>query len=234
MKFKELLLPGVAWLALVAAPMHSSSFAQEQGQEAARPTDLLSAQGRVQVVAPNQPLRLGEKTAIEVRIQGPKVLKIFSMQALAEVDAVPGPAVKGGEQELTLDRHADGSTWVTLVPEAIGEVRIAFIFIFADGGMDLPQTTVHVAPDGPPSGLQIEAGGPVVRNVLFMDLSPAQGKRRLWTSATYPGVAAPLYISDKDLRFRVTTNKGLPAIRLDAGTATIEALRLGHALIEVS
>ena len=232
MSLRKLLLPVVA-AALLHLPVSAQKENASEAQDA-RPTDLLVTVGRMQVVPPGQPLKLGQPAAIQLRLTGPKLLKLFSLQGLVEQNGVPAPPVKGGEQELTPEQHRDGSTWVMVVPQALGKLQIVLMGFFADGGPDQTVVTVDVIPATAPTSLHMGGGGLMLQGVLFMDLGWEWGKARLWTSATYPGVQEPLYVAGKEVRYRVITNRGASPIRFDPATATVEAQRLGHALIEAS
>jgi hypothetical protein len=185
---------------------------------------MMMVKGRVHVEAPKGPLRLGEANAIDVQVVGPALLHLTADQRR------DGVMVEGGGQDLTLEKRPDGSTYVEVKPVTAGRIGIGFFAVFADGGYERDDIEAEVKPAGPPQTLGI-TGPAVFQNVIHLNLSPQGRTGSVGLKATYAGVAQPVYYAASEAQTAVRLDEGEPAIRFDAATGKVEALRIGHALI---
>lgn len=217
-------------------PEAAAATLQEAGggttaSQAQRPTDLMEVQGRLHIEAPQQPLRLGEENPVTVTLSGPPLLHLFTMQR-AITAHYESPWIRGAGGETPVQHRADGSLYVTIVPQRPGKLDLQFKAIFADGGGGNDSVEVIVVAPSPPTQLKVGANGLLRNSILRMDLSQQWGRTRLWMTATYAGVKEPIGIDPEDVQFKVTTdtNEQQP-VRLDPATGWLDALRIGHALI---
>src|ERR1700734_3590005 len=113
-----------------------------------------------------------------------------------------GPCARGGKDEASLQRNADGRDFVSFVPQCMGKIRIHVFVTFTDGGAAFQEVPVEVIAGRPPVSLHVTGQGSF-NGVISMDLTERSRKSSLWMSATYPGVKQPLTVAAKDARFRV-------------------------------
>jgi hypothetical protein len=195
-----------------------------QAALAHRPTDMLLVKGRVQVEAPREALRLGEANAINVRVEGPALLRLSTHQERENT------IVEDSDQAATLEKRADGSTYVELKPMAPGQIGIVFFAVFADGGYERDTVQAEVKATAPPETVEI-SGPAAFRGVVHMNLSRVGRGAIIGLKASYAGLSKPVFLRTSDAKMQVQFDEGEPAIRFDAATGKIEALRIGHALI---
>jgi len=195
-----------------------------QTAEAQRPTDMMMVKGRLHIETPSGPLRLGVANAIDLRVEGPALLRLSAEETHEDV------MVQGGQEDLTLQKRPDGGTYVVVQPVAPGQAGLVFFAVFADGGYERDDVQVEVNPAGPPEKLEI-AGPGIIGNVIRLNLLPQSRKARVALRARYAGLAQPVIYQMSAAQTDVRFDPGEHAIRFDAATGTIEALRVGHALL---
>jgi hypothetical protein len=194
--------------------------------------DLMMLHGRISIKTPGQPLHLGEENELALFLKGPPIVHLSVMQSAASADGV-SPSIEGGDGEVTVQHHPDGSAYVSVVPQALGKIEFRLISFFSDGGMESDSATVPVIAVKPPRKLEVNAGV-MFHSTITMDLSGRWRKENIWFTADYPGIKRPLAIPAKEAHFNVKTAKGETSIRFDPATGEIDALRLGPALIETT
>jgi hypothetical protein len=229
-----MVLGGAVAVSALAFGQDAGSGTSSQSSGQARPAplpDLMSSHGRLKIETPSAPLRLGEEARLVVSLVGPPVRYVSAAQHLTENGG--GPCGGGERDQASFDRNADGSPSLRFVPQCLGKIRIHVAVIFSDGGMDYQDVPVEVIAGRSPETLKVGLNA-LPNGVLMMDLSERLRRSRLWLTATYTGVKQPQPVPAKDARFKVTMAKGDPVVRVDSETGWIDALRIGHALIEAT
>jgi hypothetical protein len=220
-----------------AAVLSSTSVAQQNAAALPKvtpPPDSLPAHGRVVLQAPKHPLRLGEENQLDLVLRGPKPTLIEVCQSQMDPSAGVNVIIDHSDQIVPLEHRADGSSYVNVIPVRLGKVEFQANVEFADGGIEPEEVAAQVIAPHAPVKLKVSVGSWNMQTPAYMDLSTEWRKQYLSTQAIYAGVGQLLNIPAKDVQFHVTMDRGLPAIRFDPATGEIDALQLGHALIEAS
>jgi hypothetical protein len=241
-------------LAAQTQPVQDASPASPQNPRAlSRLPDMTIAHGRLKIDLPSGPLRLGEENPLTIALQGPTVKSVLvsatkedphggepcgddrgaGLAAVVIAGAGFAPPPQLTKLEPALQQRPDGSHYLNFVPQCLGKVRVRVTAIFSDGAWEFEDVEREVVAASPPEKIDVGAGMPL-HSALRMDLSERGRRQRLGIEATWSSVKKPLWIPAQDAKFSVIQTKGEPAIRLDPQTGWIDALRLGHALIETS
>jgi hypothetical protein len=134
-----------------------------------------------------------------------------------------------GEQTPELLHHADGSTYVNIVPMRLGKLTIRFTADFADGGYASQSVNFEVGPSKvAPAALGLSSGAG-----LYMDTthpSPAY----LLPTAFYYGLRWEIPVPPRYATFKVEDADGGPVVKIDPTTGRVTPLRLGDAMVETS
>jgi hypothetical protein len=182
--------------------------------------DIQIATGRLIVHPPAHPLRLGEKNPIEITLKGPDVTCLMAMADTGETE--------GDEGCSQVQRRPDGTTYVDVIPKELGERELVFMVAFADHALENETIKATIAPPHPPQRLDIG----MMSSGRSMEYLVVGESFRIWGEAEFQGIENPVLIPEKDLKYRVVQAHGMPAIRVDPSTGTVEAERVGDALIE--
>jgi len=185
-----------------------------------KPEPFLS-EGRLVVHVPAQPLRLGEKNAIEITLKGPPIACLTFIQDSHSSDKDEGCA--------PVQRRQDGSTYVEVVPEVLGKTEIGFTVAFADDGFETEVLQATVVAPKPP--LKLEVG--MMLNGKSMDYLTVGEQKKFWVMADFAGLSAPLSIATDDVQYRLIQAKK-PVLHFDSSSGMFVAERIGDALLETS
>lgn len=199
--------------------------------ERARSPDFMMTNGRISLPRPAKPLRLGEDNALVLTLKGPPPLKVFTAQRAIPASGASSPWIEAGDALATVKRNQNGQTYVNLVPLALGKLETRVNVFFSDGGFDQAGTAVDVVAGTPPAALVSSSEVDGVSS-LRLDLSERGRRAVLWLSATYPQLKNPLPIDVEKAQFKITMSKEHPPIEFDPKTLTVNALRIGRALIQ--
>lgn len=181
--------------------------------------DIAIASGRMIVHPPAHPLLLGEKNLIEITLKGPDVLCLMPSTAADDEGCSP------------VQRRPDGKTYVDVVPTELGVMELDFMVVFADHALESETVQVTVVPPRPPLRLDVGEMMPNGKSMVYLTVGESV---RIGGQAEFAGLPNPVPIPEKDLKYRVIQTKGMPAIQVDLSTGTLEAERVGDALIESS
>ncbi len=190
------------------------------------------AEGRLHIFSPTNSLKLAEKNELPIELHGQKVHSVEIKVSYYNSDGAAGaPDV---DTETALLHHADGSTYLQLVPEKIGKAQIVVIADFEDGMVENESVDVDIVPtDQKPIKLTV-----VTRQghgTLYMSLTGSVHQTRIFPQALYQTMTNPVFIPAKYVSFHLlAANAGAPPIKIDDLNGTITALRPGHALIQTT
>ena len=97
----------------------------------------------MKIEAPSGALRLGEEARLAASVEGPPVRYVSAAQQRMENGG--GPCARGGKDEASLQRNADGRDFVvSFVPQCLGKIRIHVFVTFIDGGAAFQEVPVEV------------------------------------------------------------------------------------------
>jgi hypothetical protein len=233
-----ILLAGIAVCLQPETMAQSTSQSQEVESGKVR---LFRADGRLEVEAPLQSLRLAEEGEVPLRIHASGLAKVESQQLIyapkdMETRLVPS-IPKGGFAVLPILHRSDGSAYVKVTPRHLGKVVLKFRAYFPDGGYTNTETILNV---GPParSPLRLIVGQPGIpaNNIREMRLYLQGGlsKDALTIGAIYDNVKEQIQIDPTLASFVVRTANNVSVIDLDTSTGRIKPLQPGEALIETT
>lgn len=212
---------GKCWLQLGVGlvAVTTSICAAQTGDKEQKPLpDILMADGRLTVEMPRAPLKLGEPNRIRITLRGPELQSLNVVQGSAD------------GQELVVQHSPDGSLFVQVIPVALGTVEFEFFAAFVDGGFLKVDAKAEVVPGRPPQRLILSQGGiPGQDAKPLMTVGQQTG---IFAEAEYDGLKQSILIPGTAVQFTVRQTPGLPAVRFDAATGMVDALRLGDAYIE--
>lgn len=218
------------------------------------------AEDRVEVVSPNQPLKLAEENELSLKIHVPGLSTLESNQTSYLQEGVT-LHIDGSTQQLPILRHNDGSAYIKFVPLALGKLELFVFGTFPDGGFWRTQVMCDVEPPArKPAIFHIGGFGPA-ENVNAMSRSRARGAlgprpdlgwihldfgissrisesipqpRHINPQAVYEGVPQVIPIPAQLIAFTVKTKDEVHVIDLDEKTGMITPVQPGHAVIEAS
>jgi hypothetical protein len=122
----------------------------------------------------------------------------------------------------------------------MGTAEFRVQLLFADGGMATRIVRIPVAlPKNQPfrliNGLEDMRNDPAVpATTLHLTVQPPASTRTLFPLVFFKGDWRAITLRPQDVTISVENAGGDPVIQLDAATATITALRVGHALVKTS
>ena len=171
---------------------------------------------------PAQPLHLGEKNAIDITLKGPPVqcLTIFEDSERTDDD---------GEGCARVQHRQDGSAYVEVVPETVGETEIGFMIAFTDRSVESAVIHANVIATHPPVKLEVA----MMLDGRSKEFLIVGEQKRFEVRADFAGLKLPLYVPTKEVQFRITQPKK-PVIHFDPATGMFVAERIGDALVESS
>lgn len=191
--------------------------------------------GRVQVAAGTQPLKLAESTPISIRANGQKVTSVVAGW-LYFVNNTP---VSAQEQVklLPVTYHSDGSAYISVTPLKLGKVQLTLLVSFPDGGVERDTIDVEVGQSTrPPEKLVIALPGGDNRRdtpVISMDLSERNRTEHVFPFAIYRTLHDPVSLNASDVSFKMLSPP-TGAADIDPSTGIITARHVGQALLETS
>jgi hypothetical protein len=192
---------------------------------------IVEVNGRLQILPLIQPLKVGEENEIPIQLHGYKVHYAYVSWGYYQDGGTSW--VRDGGNAATILRHEDGSTYVQIVPDKIGKLRLQVGAWFEGGGDEDGWIDAEVVfPDRKPEkfyiGDDLKASGTI--NLGLSNMSSS--KATLDAKALYKDAVHPTPIPLKYLSFRlITATESDPPISLDESTGLITALHIGHALI---
>jgi hypothetical protein len=143
-------------------------------------------------------------------------------------------------EDVPLERHSDGTTYVSVTPTHIGDVTISISLNFADELFERHETAATVSfSDAIPS--LIEAMSLEGRNSWILGMptgdpvAPGAYKLRLLPEAVYLGQPHPVAIPARAVHFTVLSAPSqAPPITVDSATGMVQSVHIGHALVMMS
>lgn len=198
------------------------------------------AKGRIEIDRPSEPLKLGQKNEIPLRIRVPGITQLNSEQTgYHHQDAdQDGPLVTErideSIAELPILYHPDGSAYVELVPLRLGQVELDLRGRYPDGGLVKQSVMLDVElPSTPPQGIVVGRLGVVGKNHTIHEvlLNPTGGRGTLHVGAKYDDVHGYLPIDPQFVSFEVRNGENAPAIDFDKTTGSFGTLHVGDALV---
>jgi hypothetical protein len=199
-------------------------------------------QNRVDVIAPNRSLTLGEETEIALKIYTQGLTKLISSQATYDAADAGHRLVEVSRTQLDVLRHPDGSAYIKVVPERVGKVELALSGTFPDGAIFNTKIVLHVG-RLPARKLQMlvvdhtENGRSIAGGTTLAYLHSSGGgadRPVLHVHASYAGLPQLLEVAQGLATFKLKTETADPVIRLDAKTGVITPVKVGVALVETS
>jgi hypothetical protein len=193
-------------------------------------------EGRVHATSPVEPLRLGESNEVGLDLHGYKVHAIYANMKYYD-DDTNGLVSSDDREEVSVARP-DGSTYVSVVPNRLGHLKMNLEVQFTDGGAESTMIEADVVlPAQDPAKFLVARGGTGTSRTsgtLYMDLSETR-ESRLAPLVAYDETTRPVPIPAKYVRFSVIAPATVNApIVVDQSTGQILSLHLGHALVEAS
>lgn len=193
--------------------------------------------GRLQIPALTQTLKLEEANKIPILVNGYKVHSAFAKWSYYTIDGHLMPP--DGGNDVTVMYHSDGSAYVSIVPEKLGKLQIAMTVYFEDGGADVARVDAEVVyPDQKPEKFLVATmvtGHTRNSGTIYLDLSESSKHEGLEPIAFYKDAGHPVPIPPTDVSFKlITATESDPPISIDESTGIITALHTGHALIQTT
>ncbi len=196
------------------------------------------ADDRVEIADPEHPLYVAEENPITMKVHGGTAVRV---DCLSVDGCVPRDGYYKPTPPFTFETQPNGNISMKVFPERLDAVQYDFAVIFADGGV--AHTTLKARVEfgtKQPRAINRSCGNDSYANAnLPVHLgAPAAGKpvtpaNDLWSSACYDGIPGFVIIPPKLMSFKVWSDEGdVPAMKVDAETGQVTALRPGQALLE--
>jgi len=216
---------------LAPSPVRAQNPIETNVEPVWRPVpDMLMLNARIALHAPEHPLLLGKSNELALEIKGTALPDELVISQCEIVSGIETPWIEDGYQQVQLERHPDGHTYVNFVPVRPGHLELNINASFSDGAFGQATVQVDVIAGEPPLKLQIDQFNQASTKMTF-DLSEKWRTQRIFVGATYAGLEHPIPLAQKDVTFEVTTPRGKSPIQFDPATGTVDALRIGRALI---
>jgi hypothetical protein len=230
----------------VSSPVPSVELGQESlraeipqaGNSA--PVHQFLAEGRVDVLAPTQPLRLADENEISLRIHAPGLNKLESEQLVYPGidDSLTPQPLNEAYAQLPILHHPDGSAYIKVTPIRLGHLRLRFWTHFPDGGYTKTEIEVTVEPPerAPTKLIVAQLGMPSQTHMIEMNvyMKPVTNRSAITVSAFYEGVKQLIPIYASYASFEIRTANDASIIDLDRTTGYIKPLQVGEALVKTS
>jgi hypothetical protein len=194
------------------------------------------AEGRVEVLAPAQPLKLAEENEIALRIHAPGLTRVSIEQA--DITYVPRDRAvfdNSAYALLPVLHRDDGSTYIKVTPRFLGQLILRLKAFFPDGGLTKTESIFTVEPpERAPTKLVVGLNGSM-RNLrkMWVYLKPDTDKYALTVGAFYEGVKDQVPIDASYVSFKIRTKEEASIIELDK-YGSIKPLQLGEAVVETT
>jgi hypothetical protein len=205
------------------------------------PPSTSAAQGRLDILAPSQKLKLAEENEVALQIHAPGLTKVETNQVQYrpwETGPHKTPHfAQGGWAMVPVLYHADGSAYVNVIPRLLGQVVLKVVARFPDGGETQTEAVLTVGPpERSPDKLIVGSGGAPTMNARRMSifLRPENRIYFLAVGAFYGNVKEQVQIDPAFASFEVRTANGTSIIELDKSLGSIKPLQLGETLVETS
>lgn len=185
-----------------------------------------------------EPLKLGEENEIPLLLNG---FKVISAEArwmyYTKTGSLPFSMHK---KKVKVLYHADGSAYVKISPKKFGRIQLSIGACFEDGSFAEAIIDAEVIfPDRKPEKFLIARGAwsgcTITSGTIYLDLSKSFKGEIICPIILYKGEVHRVRIPAKDVSFKlITASENDPPIILDESTGSIEALHIGHALIQAT
>jgi hypothetical protein len=196
---------------------------------------------RLSVTAPDHPVGLGQRIRIPVVLTDDRIRFVWFVQSTYEGNGIGMPPIRDangvfleGSVGHTVNALRDGGEsgkYIEVVPLALGNVEIAVVANFEDGGFDRRFFRMKVVPSS--QGLESFQGYEPYPLTPPEDKEP-EGRHAtaLMAQVTYKGIqdAIRLY-SLQGVKFSIQQPPGPPVIEVD-DKGQVRALRRGKATVE--
>jgi hypothetical protein len=195
------------------------------------------AEGRVEVLAPAQPLKLAEENEIALRIHAPGLTRVSIEQA--NITYVPRERAvfdNSAYALLPVLHRDDGSTYIKVTPRFLGQLILRLKAFFPDGGLTKTDTIVTVEPpERVPTNLVVGQIGEPTTNLrkIWVYLKPDTDKYALTVGVFYEGLKDQIRIDGSYVSFKIRTKDEASIIELDK-YGSIKPLQLGEAVVETT
>lgn len=195
------------------------------------------ANSRLEILPPQEPLKLAEPNEIQLRIHGRVEGLVDSSQAQStSADPNTPRLVFGSPAVGPVLYHPDGSPYVRIVPMRLGKVELTLGVSFTDGGAAIQKIMVEVGPSQkrPQS---IIVGPNWVRDELklLLSLTGSSSRGILNVYAKYSDIDRLITIDPALATYRIINWDGRSSpIDLDGQTGVVTAVHPGQALVEIS
>lgn len=192
---------------------------------------IIQANDRISAVIPDSPAELGQPLRITLKLTDSHVIGISEMQGQGDhnySNISSGSAVGSGEAKIVADTGLTKT--LEIIPLGVGKLKLAFIVLFADGGIAQKAYTLDVAPGS--KGLKsffLNNGS----HALAIVLEDKPEYRQTWLSpqVSYRQLEYPIYLEDSShISFTVLQPVEKPVIAVDPN-GLVHGLHSGKATI---
>ena len=216
------------------------------GQESSQADYLLDSQFEIPPL--QHSLNVAEPNEIPIILHGSTPKTITSDQVTDGDDPYASDpyGMEGGEQDVEVLHHKDGSAFVNIVPIRLGKLKIMFMVGFSDGCIAEKFIEAHVEPSKtPPAALgmfngdtsfvfDLSGAGPPQAQAPGWRPSRVIEPRYLQLEAYYYGMKAPIIVDPQFVTFAVKTAGNTQVINLDSATGKVTPLHEGDALVDMA
>jgi pimeloyl-ACP methyl ester carboxylesterase len=226
------------WLGLqtTVKPAFAASAATETASAetdvAARVRPAFATVGRMRIGEAGTVAKLGRPVVIPLYWSSGRAVRMVVAQkdgAGRELrNASLGALVGSGAAKVVDELGA--TTTVEVTPLRAGELTLEVSAVFADGGMEVRRTRLHVTPAA--EGLEaLELNAGAERVALTMEAEESERQVQLTPRLRYAGLDRPVFLDSLDgLTVAISQPESDPVVRLDAD-GVVHALRAGRAVI---
>ncbi|HXE08211.1 MAG TPA: hypothetical protein VN612_09955 [Acidobacteriaceae bacterium] len=192
---------------------------------------IIQANDRISAMIPDSPPELGQPLRIALKLTDPHVIGISELQGQGDhnySNISSGSAVGSGEAKIVADTGLTKT--LEIIPLGVGKLKLAFIVLFADGGIAQKAYTLDVAPGS--KGLKsffLNNGS----HALAIVLEDNPQGRQTWLSpqVSYRQLEYPIYLEDSShISFTVLQSVEKPVIAVDPN-GLVHGLRPGRATL---
>jgi len=212
---------------------------KQEGADEKLARRIFQAPGRVDFLPPSKPLKLAEENevALQIHSTGLSKLEVQQVQYSPRDTGHRTPVLlRRGWAMLPVFYHADGSAYVKVTPQALGQVVLKVVAEFPDGGETHAEGLISVgSPDRSPSKLFVGDPG-MTRSIPMMNiyLKPDPGYLVPAVEAVYGDDGERYQINPAFVSFKIRTANNAPVIELDKATALIKPVQKGEAILETT
>jgi hypothetical protein len=203
---------------------------------------VFAVHGRLDVLIPQQSLKLAEKNQVPIQVHAPGLTKVEVQQIRYGRADSKGRKIshrpKGGWAVVPVLYRADGTPYIEVVPRVLGEMTLRISGRFPDGGETEAEGVVTVTvPQATPKKLIVGTDGAPGVNAPWLPVyqKPSTQTYGLSIRAIYGDVPEQIDVDPALASFRVRSERNQPPIiSVDKSTGRIKPLRSGAALVETT